>query len=114
MPPPININVESLRAQSSLATSQTKLQKSFQRLSGWYRINSATDGRPRSVSANAHEHEAEAPRSPNQQRYPRRRCRDSDVAIEVSRPARSTVLMARGHPSPRRKQAPQLALALLQ
>jgi flagellin len=39
----INTNVASLRAQNSLALSQDKLQKSFQRLSSGYRINSAAD-----------------------------------------------------------------------
>ena len=43
MPLYINTNVASLRAQNSLASSQSTLQKSFQRLSSGYRINTAAD-----------------------------------------------------------------------
>ncbi len=43
MPLVINTNVASLRAQNSLATSQKVLQRSFQRLSSGFRINSAAD-----------------------------------------------------------------------
>ena len=39
----INTNVSSLKAQSSLSKSQGKLQKSFERLSSGFRINSAAD-----------------------------------------------------------------------
>ncbi len=43
MPLVINTNTASLRAQNSLARSQNVLQKSFQRLSSGYRINTAAD-----------------------------------------------------------------------
>ncbi len=43
MPLVINTNVASLRAQNSLARSQLVLQRSFQRLSSGFRINSAAD-----------------------------------------------------------------------
>ena len=43
MPLYINTNVGSLQAQNSLAQSQMQLQKSFQRLSSGFRINSAAD-----------------------------------------------------------------------
>jgi flagellin len=39
----INTNIASLRAQSSLARTQTTLAKSFQRLSSGFRINQASD-----------------------------------------------------------------------
>ena len=39
----INTNIASLRAQGSLGTSQSRLAKSFQRLSSGFRINSASD-----------------------------------------------------------------------
>ena len=43
MPLVINTNIASLEAQKNLANSQGVLQKSFQRLSSGYRINSASD-----------------------------------------------------------------------
>ena len=43
MPLVINTNVSSLRAQINLGTSQTGLEKSFQRLSSGFRINQAAD-----------------------------------------------------------------------
>jgi flagellin len=43
MPLVINTNVASLEAQKSLNKSQATLQKSFQRLSSGYRINTASD-----------------------------------------------------------------------
>lgn len=43
MPLVINTNIASLESQKNLANSQGVLQKSFQRLSSGYRINSASD-----------------------------------------------------------------------
>jgi len=43
MPLVINTNISSLRAQNQLTGTQNRLQKSFQRLSSGYRINSAAD-----------------------------------------------------------------------
>jgi len=43
MPLYINTNVASLRAQHALTHSQSKLQKSFERLSSGFRINTAAD-----------------------------------------------------------------------